>query len=371
MGNQLYCCNRTVNNNKNKEKEEEIINNMQEDYIIITKNNNNFEEFDIPEINPELPLDFPYSKDYFNGDDTQKEFLLNDISNPDEEKIYNINELKEEESTKLKELLEYCNTNGKPRSSDDFDQKGWAKFYSKVDPFFIIKDEENNTHNQLKIKNEKDKSNMEIYIGDLNIYGQKNGIGKFITPYFSLIGMWKEDKFSGWGRESRCNGDVFEGRYENGLLSGKGIFLNAKNDKYIGDFKYMRRWGKGKLATNKFIYEGDFYNNDIHGKGQIIFIENEAEYKGSFQKNKISGKGVFTWKNGDRYEGEVQNGLLHGLGKYIYKNGKIFEGIFYKGQKIKIKEEKEKKDICLLSTYRNFGFIDVNDDNINFNNHNE
>ena len=80
MGNQLYCCNRTVNNNKNKEKEEEIINNMQEDYIIITKNNNNFEEFDIPEINPELPLDFPYSKDYFNGDDTQKEFLLNDIS---------------------------------------------------------------------------------------------------------------------------------------------------------------------------------------------------------------------------------------------------------------------------------------------------
>ena len=30
--------------------------------------------------------------------------------------------------------------------------------------------------------------------------------------------MWKEDKFSGWGRESRCNGDVFEGKFEDGLL---------------------------------------------------------------------------------------------------------------------------------------------------------
>ena len=97
---------------------------------------------------------------------------------------------------------------------------------------------------------------MKVYQGDLNLIGERHGFGKFITPYYVLIGMWKNDKFCGWGRESRCNGDTFEVRFENGLINGKGIFMNKMNSKYVGDFKNMKRWGKGKLQTDKIIYEG-------------------------------------------------------------------------------------------------------------------
>ena len=41
--------------------------------------------------------------------------------------------------------------------------------------------------------------------------------------------------FSGWGRQSRCNGEIYEGRFENGLLNGKGIFLDKKSTGTVGN----------------------------------------------------------------------------------------------------------------------------------------
>ena len=181
---------------------------------------------------------------------------------------------------------------------------------------------------------------IQIYQGDLNYQGQRHGLGKCTTPYYVLIGQWKNDKFSGWGRESRSNGDVFEGRYENGLLNGKGIFLNEKKCKYVGDFLYTKRWGKGELTTDKIHYQGDFFNNQIHGKGRIKFLREGVEYMGSFKNDKIDGYGAFKWKNGDRYEGQVRSGRMHGFGRYKYSNGKEYKGIFNNGDKASDKMKK-------------------------------
>jgi len=109
----------------------------------------------------------------------------------------------------------------------------------------------------------------------LNYQRQRHDLGISTTPYYVLNRQWKNDKFSGWGRKSRSNGDVFEGRYENGLLNGKGIFLNEKKYKYFGDFLYTKRWGKEELTTDKFHYQGDFFNNQIHWKEELNFIEKE------------------------------------------------------------------------------------------------
>ncbi len=339
MGYSINCCKR----DDEPDKKEEITNQTNEDYIISNDDNylSNIEQDCRIEI--DLPLDFPYTSKLIDSriflttniyDDNQQEFLINDINSLEEQLIYDINNLQKEQLIKLNQLLEYCNKNGKPRPCDDFDPNGWERFYSKDDPYFTINGKSVVNHNKIKIYNEKDINNIKIYEGDLDKYGYRHGFGKFTTSYYVLIGMWKDDKFSGWGRESRCNGDVFEGKYENGLINGKGIFLNSKKSKYIGDFKNMRRWGKGKLATNKIIYEGDFYNNQIHGKGRIKFIESGLEYFGEFKNKKRSGYGVLKWRNGDKYEGEVYNGKMHGIGKYITNKGDIYQGLFCNGKKI-------------------------------------
>ena len=250
----------------------------------------------------------------------------------EQQNIYDMNNLQKGQMMKLKQLFDLCYRNGKPRPCDDFNPKGYTMFYSKDDPYFYY-DKNEVFPNSLKIYNEDDKNNLQIYQGEVNAAGQRHGIGKCTTPYYVLIGMWKNDKFSGWGRESRSNGDVFEGRYENGILNGKGIFLNEKKCKYVGDFLYTRRWGKGDLTTDKIHYEGDFYNNQIHGKGRIRFLRDGIEYKGSFKCDQLDGFGTFKWRNGDSYEGQVKCGKMHGFGKYKYANGKEYKGFFNRGEK--------------------------------------
>ena len=259
-------------------------------------------------------------------------FILND-SDIKSFKIYSIIKLLPHQKTKINEILDNFHKNGIPRNSEDFSYKKYSKFYPLEDPFFYL-DEADLIHNHIKIYNEQenDINHIQIYKGDLNKYGKRQGLGKLITQYYELKGMWKNDKFNGWGRESRCNGDTFEGRFENGLLNGKGFFLDKQSNKYIGEFKDMKRWGKGKLITNKIIYEGDFVNNKIEGKGKIKFLKSGIEYEGNFVNDNIEGNGILKWINGDIYEGEVKDGKMHGEGIYKNINGKIIRGIFENGQ---------------------------------------
>ena len=298
----------------------------------------------------EEPANFKYEAKYPNLIDKEKIIIQNlgpdkiyendddcedynaEMKYQDELNMYELNNIKKGELMRIKQLFDLCNRNGRPRPCDDFNPKGYTMFYSEDDPYFYS--ETDVIHDQLKIYNREDSNNIQIYQGDLNSQGQRHGQGKCTTPYYVLIGQWKNDKFSGWGRESRCNGDVFEGRYENGVINGKGIFLNEKKSKYVGDFKNTRRWGKGDLTTDKIHYEGDFVNNQMHGKGRIIFLRDGIEYQGTFKHDDIDGYGVFKWRNGDTYEGQVKFGKMHGMGKYRFKDGREYKGAFNMGQKM-------------------------------------
>ena len=174
-------------------------------------------------------------------------------------KVYEIEKIRPHEQTRINSIIQNFHKNGKPRKSEDFSINNFTKFYPKEDSFFHL-EETNLIHNRLIIYNEDESEINKIYIykGDLNMNEERHGFGKLITQYYELIGMWKNNKLNGWGRQSRCNGEVFEGRFEDGLLNGKGIFLDAHSNKYVGEFKEMKIWGKGKLITDKIIYEGDF-----------------------------------------------------------------------------------------------------------------
>ena len=255
-------------------------------------------------------------------------FIFNNFETKSYNK-YSIEKLNPHLKEKISEILRTFDSNGIPRNSDDFNHKNFSKFYSKQDPFFKY-DNTGLIHNYILIYNEnqEDLSQMEIYEGDLNQKGQRHGLGKLVTQYYELKGLWKNDMFSGWGRQSRCNGEIYEGRFENGLLNGKGIFLDKKSNKYVGEFKNMKKWGKGKLISDKIIYEGDFINNKKEGKGRIKFLESNVIYEGTFINDNIEGYGIFKYTNGNIYEGEVKNWKMNGNGAYKYRNGKILKGRF-------------------------------------------
>ena len=180
----------------------------------------------------------------------------------------------------------------------------------------------------------------EKYTGSVNIYNQKHGLGKLITQTSQKIGIWKNDQFSGWGREIKNNGEVFEGRFINGKLNGKGIY-KYMNNLYIGDFINNDKHGKGQMITKEYNYAGEFKNNKINGYGKISFHnckDGKTEYEGYFKDNIIEGKGVMKWNSGNTYEGEVKNGKMNGYGTFTPNNGLPIKGYFKDGVKININE---------------------------------
>ena len=102
------------------------------------------------------------------------------------------------------------------------------------------------------------------------------------------MGEWRNDEFTGWGRETRRSGKVLEGKYINGVVEGKGILKNAKGNTYIGDFSKSKRHGKGVLDTHKVHYEGEFKNDKLSGKGRITFKNEGHYYEGDFDNNEYS-----------------------------------------------------------------------------------
>ena len=223
---------------------------------------------------------------------------------------------------------------GEPMDDNDFKLDGWKEFYPKNDNFFnwnkgsVIK-------NQYLINNPESENikEIEIYYGEINNYNQKHGFGILTNYQCVKKGIWRNDNFTGWGRESRRNGVSLEGKFIDGFVNGKGILKNNLGNEYKGDFINNIREGKGILTTQKFIYEGDFKNNVLCGNGKIKFIQDGHFYEGEFKNNNIDGKGIFKWKNGDEYEGLMQNGKMDGYGTYRYADGDFYEGYYKDGVK--------------------------------------
>ena len=210
------------------------------------------------------------------------------------------------------------------KNLEEYSPNNWQLYYPSDDEFFLFS-KGDVYQNQIRIKNEDDINNIEIYEGEINDKNMKHGYGILTNSHYVLKGTWRDDEFTGWGIKCKRNGDNLEGKFIKGELNGKGIFKNG-NDIYIGDFINNERYGIGDLTTDKFHYKGEFKNNKLEGKGEIEFFEDGICYKGTFSDNKINGKGIYKWKNGDIYEGEMKNGKMNGFGKYTYSDGKIYEG---------------------------------------------
>ena len=184
----------------------------------------------------------------------------------------------------------YLNINSNNIST--FSPNAFKLFYPKNEEHFKIP--ENEISGQKEIINyiNNNPKLQEKYIGSVNHFSQMHGFGKLISPNSQKIGTWRNGEFCGWGREIKNNGEVYEGKFKNGKISGKGIY-KYKDVLYIGDFDNNIRQGRGEKITKHYYYKGEFNKDKIDGYGKIQFMnskEGKMEYEGFFKDNKIEGR---------------------------------------------------------------------------------
>ena len=217
-----------------------------------------------------------------------------------------------------------------PNIPKNFDPYFWKNFYDENDPFFTNKEDRSNIIETTITSNDPDDPNIiETYTGEINNNNEKHGFGKLVSQKKTRIGNWRHNKFTGWGREILPSGEIYEGKFINGEINGKGIFKDKLNF-YVGNFKKSIKNGKGELFNNDFHYVGNFKNDKIDGKGRIE-IYGQGIYEGDFDNENINGYGVFKFLNGDYYEGDMKDGKMDGYGKLKCDNGNIYEGNFKDG----------------------------------------
>ena len=320
--------------------------------------NNNFSEHYVRNVSPyDSPIGTPKSNKkitYFVNDFKYNNIMNNKNNtnlinnNVNNKNIYNLQNtvpisrpfIPDNIAQNYKQIISYY-SNMNCKKAETFSPNAYVYFYPQnTTEFLIPQNEVIGGPREITYLINNNPNLYEKYTGSVNIYNQKHGLGKLFTQTSQKIGTWKNGQFSGWGREIKNNGEVFEGRFINGKLNGKGIY-KYMNNLYIGDFINNDKHGKGQMITKEYDYAGEFKNNKINGYGKITFHkckDGKTEYEGYFKDNIIEGKGVMKWSSGNTYEGEVKNGKMNGYGTFTPINGLPIKGYFKDGVRININE---------------------------------
>ena len=99
--------------------------------------------------------------------------------------------------------------------------------------------------------------------------------------------------------------------------------------------------GADQGQTNKIKYKGDKKGALRHGFG-VLYDGDVIIYEGNFSNDEYHGKGRATYENGDIYEGNFSEGLKDGLGVLTETSGAVYNGKWRSGNML---------DGCHVSSY--------------------
>ena len=211
---------------------------------------------------------------------------------------------------------------------------------------------DNDELKNLIINNQKNKNNnytdgliLEIngkkcfYKGNIDKNDNLEGYGELYTEDGNKYeGIFNNNILNGLGRYIKNDGTCLEGIFKNNEIISKATILSKdNNDKlltYFGSIKNLKKNGKGIEYNEDYNYNGDFINNIKEGKGKIIFINFGDIYEGDFHDDKINGKGFYKWKNKETYYGDFINAKMHGHGIYKWPDGSQYEGEYINNIKV-------------------------------------
>ena len=101
-------------------------------------------------------------------------------------------------------------------------------------------------------------------------------------------------------------------------------------------------------AYDNIIYEGEFLNRKINGKGEEYYKNGRLKFEGEYLNGKINGKRKeYNYFFGElSFEGEYLNGKSNGKGKEYYDDGKLhYECEYLNGKTLYFIEYNKNKEI--------------------------
>ena len=111
------------------------------------------------------------------------------------------------------------------------------------------------------------------------------------------------------------------------------IRVNNFNDDYFETIDTEdKAYFLGLLFADGNVYEGDYKNGNMEGKGVLRFANGHVD-EGDYKNDKKEGKGVFRYANGNVYEGDYKNGVRDGQGVMKDSRGNVTQrGTWKNGQ---------------------------------------
>ena len=103
--------------------------------------------------------------------------------------------------------------------------------------------------------------------------------------------------------------------------------------RYTGNYKDGMRHGVGRFVyPNGDIYEGEFFENKMHGEGSYTYKKSGDIYSGSWVNDKKNGRGVYEF-GADKsiLQGEWVDGQIT-KGEWVLKGAAVFTGEFKLGR---------------------------------------
>ena len=158
---------------------------------------------------------------------------------------------------------------------------------------------------------------------------------EFVSGTTQFNGKFVRDaegtSFSGTGKITWANGDVYDGNLVKGQRQGKGLFIWANGQRFEGDWVQDTASGKGRMQfANGNRYDGDVLAGIPQGMGRMQYASGD-DYNGRLHAGAPDGRGTYTWKNGQTFDGEWKAERPNGQGILKFANGNVFEGTVVSG----------------------------------------
>lgn len=116
---------------------------------------------------------------------------------------------------------------------------------------------------------------------------------------------------------------------------GRGVLL-SHGGRYEGTFKNGKKDGAGTMRWNNGdVYEGEWREGLMSGSGKYVRARDNAVYEGLFRDHQRHGRGTETLSTGERYQGTWEANQKHGALQYRDTNGRVRQGLWERDVRIK------------------------------------
>jgi hypothetical protein len=200
-----------------------------------------------------------------------------------------------------------------------------------------------------------------LYVGEFYEDEMHGECLEFVNPGGDRCsGTFRHDVMHGFGKKTKANSTwSYEGEWVNDQRHGKGKFTSDCGEVFVGDFVRNSIRGEGVLTTlNQDTFTGTFRRGRCHGDCVWRNAAGDVLYSGQFEDHKMHGQGIATAPDGSVFEGGFKNGLKSGQGKLTFSGGDIYKGEFLKDSAIGVGSLTTTSGQTLIGCYIDGKFIE-------------